>query len=291
MKEVKCIIVEDEIRYSNLLETLLKNTGYPIKVEQVCENVADGLAAINNYQPDLVFLDIWLHGNEKGGFELLYQFRDIRFDVIFTTAHIDDNIIEIRRCGLDRLLKPYVQKEIDEAIGRYFSRLDRAWLPQRIETLKANLLQKSDQDRIVYASIGGSEFPIKIMDIIYFTFLEPKLSMLFYSNNVQLISMTKRKECKEYLILHPDRIKPNGYECIEFKQQTTMKKAKEDFESLQFCSVHKSCLVNIHHVIEFSSRRTREDEVLMSDGEILAASKEGRSNFYKMTGKSNFRLK
>jgi len=282
---IRCIIVEDERRYRTLLRRQLQSTGYPISIEQECDDITDALAAIESCKPDLVFLDILLHGNKKGGFELLEQIKDIKFDVIFTTAYVDDNIGEIRRCGLDRLSKPYLQKEVNEVISKYFTGLDKERLAHRVETLKANLLQTNVQDKIAFISIGNSEVPIKIKDILYFTFQEPTLSWFFYSNNARLRTLARIEELKDIIILHSDKLKPDGYECFEFRQKTTMKKAQDDFKPLQFCSVHKSNLINIHHVVEFASKKVRETEVIMSDGEVLKASEDGRTSFLKMIGK------
>ena len=58
MSEVtKAVIIEDELLARNLLKNYLKD--YPkIEIIAECENGFDGLKAINELKPDLVFLDV-----------------------------------------------------------------------------------------------------------------------------------------------------------------------------------------------------------------------------------------
>ena len=69
-----------------------------------------GLEAIEKHQPDLVFLDIEMP--VMNGFELLEQFKQIHFSVVFTTSYDQYAIKAIRFSALDYLLKPIDPKEL-----------------------------------------------------------------------------------------------------------------------------------------------------------------------------------
>ena len=75
-----------------------------------------GLEAIEKLKPDLVFLDIEMP--VMNGFELLEQFKQIPFAVIFTTSYDQYAIKAIRFSALDYLLKPIDPKELIAAVHK-----------------------------------------------------------------------------------------------------------------------------------------------------------------------------
>src|ERR1035438_8516419 len=75
-----------------------------------------GLEAIDKLKPELVFLDIEMP--IMNGFELLEQFKEIAFSVIFTTSYDQYAIKAIRFSALDYLLKPIDPKELMIAVHK-----------------------------------------------------------------------------------------------------------------------------------------------------------------------------
>ena len=67
-----------------------------------------GLKPIEQYKPDLVFLDIEMP--QMNGFEMLEQFPEITFAVIFTTGYDQYAIKAFHFSALDYLLKPIDQR-------------------------------------------------------------------------------------------------------------------------------------------------------------------------------------
>ncbi len=281
----KSIIVEDHSPHSDLLTEALQNTGYPIEIKETCVNINDALVAINRHKPDLVFLDIRLGGNTKGGFELLYQIKDIQFDIIFTTAYIDENISEIRRCGLYYFVKPYIQAEVNDVITRYWERTHENYSTGHIEALKANLLEDNIQDKTIYITNANESYPLRIKNIIYCYTNDPVLGLVFYSNNSELIAASKKNSGNAGFSVHPCNTKPADYECLILHTKLTMKQTEADFAPLLFCPVHKSYLVNLLHVKKFVSRKTRPSEIIMSNGDVLPVSANGKNTFLKRTGR------
>ena len=75
---------------------------------------AKELEAINEYKPDLVFLDIEMpHMN---GFDMLEQFDKLFFDVVFCTAYDQFAIKAFKYCALNYLLKPVDPEDLKETI-------------------------------------------------------------------------------------------------------------------------------------------------------------------------------
>ncbi|HOI49008.1 MAG TPA: response regulator, partial [Prolixibacteraceae bacterium] len=85
MSEVKIrtILVEDEELARNLLKSYLKERD-DLEIIAECENGFEGVKAINELKPDLVFLDIQMP--KITGFEML-ELLDHRPEIIFTTAY------------------------------------------------------------------------------------------------------------------------------------------------------------------------------------------------------------
>ena len=101
---IKAIIIDDEMHCRKTLSILLKEYCPDVQVIEQCDNGETGLEAIKKFKPDLVFLDIEMP--RMNGFEMLEQFSEIPFAVIFTTGYDQYAIKAIRFSALDYLLKP-----------------------------------------------------------------------------------------------------------------------------------------------------------------------------------------
>ncbi len=78
---------------------LLKEYCTEVKIAEQCRSAKNGLEAIEKIKPDLVFLDIEMP--VMNGFEMLEQFAEITFAIIFTTSYDQYAIKAIRFSALD----------------------------------------------------------------------------------------------------------------------------------------------------------------------------------------------
>src|SRR5882724_6972209 len=115
---IRAVIIDDEKKCISLLRHLLENHCPDVVVIATGGNAAEGIAAIENHHPDLVFLDIEMP--DKTGFELLTSLPEINFDIIFTTAYNHYAIKAIRFSALDYLLKPVDLDELKSALARLY---------------------------------------------------------------------------------------------------------------------------------------------------------------------------
>ncbi len=113
---IKAIIIDDEVHCIDTLSILLADYCPEVEVMDKCMSAKKGLEAIENLKPDLVFLDIEMP--VMNGFELLEQFKQIPFAVIFTTSYDQYAIKAIRFSALDYLLKPIDPKELIAAVHK-----------------------------------------------------------------------------------------------------------------------------------------------------------------------------
>ena len=113
---LRVLIVDDERPARDKLKLLLAQEP-DIKVISDCGNGATALAALNEFKPDLLLLDIQLPDTD--GFSLLKALPSEQLPfVIFTTAYDQYAIKAFDAHALDYLLKPFDHERLREALHR-----------------------------------------------------------------------------------------------------------------------------------------------------------------------------
>src|SRR5690554_6646701 len=100
---MKGIIIDDERLARQELRHLLKKHNEAITIVAEASNGIEGIKAIQEHSPDIVFLDIQMP--EMDGFEMLKQLDEIP-KVIFISAYDDYALDAFKVNALDYLLKP-----------------------------------------------------------------------------------------------------------------------------------------------------------------------------------------
>jgi two-component system, LytTR family, response regulator len=111
---MKAIIIDDERLARAELRKLLQEFS-EIEVVDEAANVDEGIAKIDQHQPELIFLDIQMPG--KTGFDLLSELDRVP-QVIFTTAYDEYALKAFEVNALDYLLKPIEPKRLADAIHK-----------------------------------------------------------------------------------------------------------------------------------------------------------------------------
>ena len=114
---IKALIVDDEVAASNVLQLMIERYIPAITDLRIANDPQQAFSLLNNFKPDLVFLDIVMPSTN--GFELLSQVEQQKFEVIFTTAYNEYAIQAIRFSALDYLLKPIDVDELKSAVQRF----------------------------------------------------------------------------------------------------------------------------------------------------------------------------
>ena len=196
---------------------------------------------------DLLFLDIQMP--KISGFDLLQQIEPRNFEVVFVTAYSEYALRAIKLAALDYLLKPIDLRELRQSFHRYYS-IGKLEKMQRINYF---LYQWQNADRDSKIALPEKEGTIyqEIQDIIYCQAFNNYTKFYFVNRQPVLVANT----LKEYENL----LAQNG-----------------------FIRIHKSYLVNVHHVTELNSH----DPSLIIHGQIklpiaLARRKEVRMQMQK----------
>ena len=113
---IKAVIIDDEMHCRKTLQMTLKEYCPDVQVMEQCPDAEMGIEAIEKHKPDLVFLDIEMP--RMSGFDMLQQFADISFAVVFTTSHDRYAVKAFRFYALDYLLKPIEPKELIASVHK-----------------------------------------------------------------------------------------------------------------------------------------------------------------------------
>lgn len=117
IKPIIAVIIEDEPRNAEALRNLLTEFCEGVEVLAIAGDVEKGYKAVQEYKPDVVFLDIELPG--ASGFSLFDYFEDKPpFAVIFTTAYNDYAIKAFECAAMDYLTKPVEIKRLKGALQK-----------------------------------------------------------------------------------------------------------------------------------------------------------------------------
>jgi DNA-binding response OmpR family regulator len=111
MERRRILVVDDEPQITEVLEGYLKREGM---VVEVCGSVADALAALERFSPDVLVLDITLP--DGSGLDVLRtaSFPNARIPTIMLTGRTDeaDRIVGLELGADDYVTKPFSPREL-----------------------------------------------------------------------------------------------------------------------------------------------------------------------------------
>jgi two-component system, LytTR family, response regulator len=110
------LIVDDEQDAVNFISSIIREYCPRLEIIGTASSAREGVKIILERQPELVFLDVEMpHGS---GFDLLAQFPEKTFDVVFITAFNHYAIKAIKFSAVDYILKPININEFIEAVDK-----------------------------------------------------------------------------------------------------------------------------------------------------------------------------
>lgn len=243
------IIIDDEENGRIALKQKLKDYCPTVKVIAEAENGLEGMEMIQQFQPQLVFLDIEMPGMD--GFEMLINIPDKKFHLVFTTAYDQYAIKAIKYAAFDYLLKPIDIDELKETIER----LEYAPVPdvtiKKLETLEQNLLTKPFLNKIAVPTQEGLLF----FDINHIIRLEAQsnYTLIYFDDQPKMMASRTLKEFEE--ILPADT----------------------------FFRIHNSHIINLLFIKKYI--RGDGGQVEMKNGDHILVSRRKKDEFLKIIGR------
>lgn len=115
---MKAIIIDDENRARISLEIMIKEFCPTIEIIASCENLTEGVKAINKLKPNIVFLDIEMPNFNGLDIDKFFDMNDIDFELVFTTAYQEYALKAFKLNAFDYLLKPINPEDLINTIER-----------------------------------------------------------------------------------------------------------------------------------------------------------------------------
>ena len=232
---MKVIIIDDEPLARGIVKEYLQS--YPeVDLAAECADGFEGIKAIQQHQPDLIFLDIQMP--KINGFEML-ELTENPPAVIFTTAFDEFAIKAFESNAVDYLLKPFSKERFEKAIQKYLQHSNNTSTPQVIEAAAFSPLQ---QNRIVVKD----------------------------SNKIKIIPVNKI----HYLEAADDYVKIITAEG-SFLKKRTMNFFEQSLSAYHFVRIHRSYLVNTQLITRIDVYEKDSHLLLLTTGEKLPVSKAG----------------
>jgi len=204
MTKLKSIIIEDEHLAAELLA---KNLEGHTKIELIgkFDNGFSGLKAIQDLNPDLVFLDIDLP--KLTGLELLELLDDAPM-IIFTTAYNQYAIEAFEKNAIDYLLKPFSKQRLFQAIDKALSKTNPPSLASsEIENLITSIHEdeQNQLDRIAVKDKSDIHL-IAVEDVVYIEaqddYVSIKTKERAFLKNARLKFFEQNLDPQKYIRVH-----------------------------------------------------------------------------------------
>lgn len=194
----KVIIVEDEANSREYLKHIVAEYCKELTIVAVAGTVDEAAAAIRTHKPDFIFLDIEMQTGT--GFDVLQQFPEADFDVIFTTAYDHYAIKAIKFSAADYLLKPVEIEELQAAVQKVIDKRKSKSGQSSLQQLLKNLQAPKAEQSITLSTADGYEF-IPLHQIIRIEASGP-YSHFFIKNSKKIMVSRNLKEYETLLNEH-----------------------------------------------------------------------------------------
>lgn len=247
---IRCILVDDEMNALEMMEWLLKTYCPQVEIAGMYSSAEAAIAAIRQLRPDVVFLDIEMP--RMNGFMMLEEFDQVHFDVVFCTAYDQFALKAFRYSALNYLLKPVDPVDLQTTVHR-IEKLKFTPSREQFELLLQHLQRpaKPGALRIALTTGDGLLF-VNTQDII-FCEADSNYTKVHLSDGKKVLVSKVLKELDEAL---------NGPD---------------------FCRVHSSYLVNIHHIKKLV--RGEGGYLIMNNESHVPLSRSRRQEFLELFSK------
>jgi two-component system LytT family response regulator len=238
-EKVKVLIVDDEKLARDIVKKYLEKSDVELIGE--CSNGFEGIKSINEYKPDIIFLDIQMP--KINGFEML-ELLDHKPEIIFTTAFDQYAIKAFEVNATDYLLKPFSPERFNEALNK------------AIEKVQKNDKGQADYENLITTINNSKEFIDRIV---------VKANQKIIIIPVNKISYLEAQD--DYVMIHSELGK-------HLKKQT-MKYYEDHLDGNTFFRVHRSFIVNINQVKQMELFEKDSYLISMNDGSKIPVSRSG----------------
>jgi two-component system, LytTR family, response regulator LytT len=179
MNNLKIAIIEDEKITAINLEKMILKLEPGARILATLASVKQAREWLSSNQPDLIFMDIELGDGQS--FDL-FENLSIKAPVIFTTAYDQFAIKAFKANGIDYLLKPIDESELEAALHKFRNLINTGFDPALLKELFSSAQQKKDYKQRFMIQAGSRIRSIPVTDVAYFYFLEKAVFICTFEN-------------------------------------------------------------------------------------------------------------
>lgn len=243
---MKAIIIDDEPLARSIIREYLQSYSQ-IEIMQECNDGFEGIKAIMQHQPDLIFLDVQMP--KINGFEML-ELVDQPPSVIFTTAFDEYAIKAFETHAIDYLLKPFSKERFDKAIQKWMDQKSPVINNQSL--LLSTVAESPQQSQRIVVKTGGKIQIIPVHDI-------------------------------NYLEAADDYVKINTKKGV-FLKNKTMSHFEQVLDAQQFVRTHRSFIINVSMINRIDPYEKDNHIAVLQSGAKIPVSKTGYSKLKGILG-------
>ncbi|ADR21333.1 DNA-binding response regulator [Marivirga tractuosa] len=233
---IRTIIIDDEPLAAGIVQEYLAECK-DFEILAICHDGFEGLKAIQQHRPDLIFLDVQMP--KISGFEML-ELLDELPAVIFTTAFDEYALQAFEVHAIDYLLKPFSQDRFKKAINKY----KQSGLAQNVEGLLQNEL------------IDAKEYLSRIV--------------LKDRNDIKIIPTNDIN----YMEANDDYVNIYTKEGKYLKNKT-LSYFERNLDPEEFVRVHRSYVAKIAEITKIEAYKKDSHILILKSGEQIPVSKTG----------------
>jgi len=245
---MKVVIIDDEKKARHLLQMLIEENCPQINAIEAAEDLPQGVSLINQFKPDIVFLDIEMPG--YSGLQLLEFFtpEQITFEIIFTTAYSEYAIKAFELNAIDYLLKPLRDEQIENAVKKAVNQIGKSKVSERLEELKNTF--KATSIRKIGLPVSNGILFVEFDDII----------MMEADRMYTKVSTTNDGEL---LVSKPMKFFTDNL-C----------------DATEFYRPHRSFLINLKHIKQYVNQDG--GYIIMNNKKTVGISREKKEEFFEV---------
>jgi two-component system LytT family response regulator len=257
---IRTVIADDE-RLARQKLLILLAAEPQVKVVAECQDGRQTVAALRNFRPDMLLLDIQMP--DLDGFQVLREVPPEEMPlVIFTSAYDQYAIRAFESNALDYLLKPFDQERLHHALER-----------ARAELLKARDREITHRILNLLSQVRSVALPASDRD-----------SRLVIKANGRVVFLDL--DTIEWIEAAANYVRLNvGKDAYLFRE--TISRISERLDANHFVRIHRSTIVNVRKIKELIPVNSGEYVVVLRSGRELSCSRGYRAALQEIVEKSS----
>lgn len=241
----KIIIIDDEPLARSIITEYLQSYN-DLTIVAECDNGFEGVKAILQHKPDLIFLDIQMP--KINGFEML-EILDEKPSVIFTTAFDEFAIKAFESNAVDYLLKPFDKSRFENALKKW---KEKKSTEKEIDALIENTNKQPEEKNRIVVRNGGEIEIVAANDIIY-------------------------------IEAYDDYVKLFTKDSYHLKKKT-MNYYEQTLDNSIFFRSHRSFIINLQQLSRIEQMEKNSYVAILKNGKKIPLSRSGYSRIKELLG-------